>query len=68
MLAEGRAIKEISRILNLSAKTVEFHKHHVMELFNIQSNADVVLFALKQGLISIVPDPSPVQYRTKCVA
>ncbi len=60
LLAEGRPIKEISGILGLSAKTVEFHKHHIMESFNIRSNADIVLFALKHGLISIVPDqPSP---------
>jgi DNA-binding NarL/FixJ family response regulator len=58
LLAEGRAIKEISGVLNLSAKTVEFHKHHIMESFNIRSNADLVLFALKRGLISIVPEPS----------
>ncbi len=58
LLAEGRAIKEVSGILDLSAKTVEFHKHHIMESFNIQNNADLVLFALKQGLISIVPDSS----------
>jgi DNA-binding NarL/FixJ family response regulator len=63
LLAEGRAIKEVSGILDLSAKTVEFHKHHIMESFNIQSNAGLVLFALKQGLISIVPDPSTLQLR-----
>jgi DNA-binding NarL/FixJ family response regulator len=63
LLAEGRAIKEISGVLDLSAKTVEFHKHHIMETFNIQSNAGLVLFALKHGLISIVPDPSTLQLR-----
>lgn len=63
LLAEGRAIKEISGILDLSAKTVEFHKHHIMESFNIQSNAALVLFALKQGLISMVPGPSTLQLR-----
>ena len=55
--AEGRPIKEIARHLNLSEKTVEFHKHHIMEIFNLKSNADVVLFALKQGLI--VLDSAP---------
>jgi hypothetical protein len=57
-LAEGRPIKEISGVLELSSKTVEFHKHHIMESFNIKSNADLVLFALKHRLISIVPEPS----------
>jgi DNA-binding NarL/FixJ family response regulator len=58
LLAEGRATKEVSGLLNLSAKTVEFHKHHVMTSFHIRSNADLVLFALKRGLISIDPEPS----------
>jgi DNA-binding NarL/FixJ family response regulator len=52
---EGRSIKEMASILNLSEKTVEFHKHHIQQLFNLRSNADMVLFALKQGLISINP-------------
>ena len=57
MCAEGLAIKEIAGHLNLSEKTVEFHKHHIMETFNLKSNADLVLFALKERLISLDPDP-----------
>jgi DNA-binding NarL/FixJ family response regulator len=53
MYAEGRSIKEIASILDLSEKTVEFHKHHIQESFNLHSNADLVLFAVKQRLISI---------------
>jgi DNA-binding NarL/FixJ family response regulator len=49
-------MKEIAAILNLSEKTVEFHKHHVMEAFNIKSNADLVLFGLKRGLITVIPN------------
>lgn len=55
LLAEGRSIKQVAGLLNLSEKTVEFHKHHIRESFNLRSNADLVLFALKQGLISINP-------------
>jgi DNA-binding NarL/FixJ family response regulator len=56
LLAEGLAIKQIAGLLNLSEKTVEFHKHHVMEAFNLRSNAAMVIFALKQGLISLKPN------------
>jgi DNA-binding NarL/FixJ family response regulator len=49
--AEGLSLKEIGARLNLSEKTIEFHKHHVMEVFNLKSNSALVLFALKQGLI-----------------
>ena len=49
--AEGHSIKEIAWQLHLSHKTVEFHKHQIMKTHNLKSNADLVLFALDQGLI-----------------
>jgi DNA-binding NarL/FixJ family response regulator len=52
LLAEGRPMKEVGSILNVSEKTVMFHKYHIMRAFNIKNNADLVLLALKQGLIS----------------
>ena len=58
LFAEGRAMKEIAGLLDLSEKTVEFHKHHVMVSFNIKNNAQLILFALKHGLISVDPEPS----------
>jgi DNA-binding NarL/FixJ family response regulator len=57
LFAEGRPMKEIAAVLNLSEKTVEFHKHHIMVTFNLKSNADLVLFALKHGLIAVDPEP-----------
>jgi DNA-binding NarL/FixJ family response regulator len=57
LFAEGRSMKEIAGLLNLSEKTVEFHKHHIMEAFNLRSNAGLILFALKHGLISVDPEP-----------
>ena len=55
LFAEGRPMKEIAAILNLSEKTVEFHKHHIMEAFGLKSNAALVLFAVKRGLITVDP-------------
>jgi DNA-binding NarL/FixJ family response regulator len=55
LLAEGRSMKAIAYILALSEKTVEFHKHQIRESFNLHSTADLVLFAVKQGLVSIKP-------------
>jgi len=57
LFAEGRPIKEIADILVLSEKTVEFHKHHIMQAFNLRNNAELVLFAVRQGLISADPPP-----------
>ena len=53
--AEGRSIKEIAGVLDISEKTVEFHKRHIQESFNLRSNAALVIFALKQGLIWLNP-------------
>ena len=47
------AVKEVAGLLNLREKTVEFHKRHIQESFNLRSNAALVIFALKQELISI---------------
>ena len=55
LYAEGRSMKQIAGLLNITEKTVEFHKHHVMQAFNLANNADLVLLALKHGLISINP-------------
>lgn len=52
LLAEGRPMKEVASILNVSEKTVNFHKYHIMKVFDLRNNADLVLFALKEGLIS----------------
>jgi len=53
MLAEGKAVKEIGRILHISTRTVEFHKYHMMKELEIETNAELVQFAIKHGIISI---------------
>ncbi len=55
LFAEGHSMKEMAARLNLSPKTIEFHKHHIMTAFNLRTNADLVLFAIKERLISIAP-------------
>ena len=51
--AEGYSMKEIAARLNLSIKTIEFHKKHIMSAFNLKTNADLVLLAIKERLISV---------------
>jgi DNA-binding NarL/FixJ family response regulator len=58
LYAEGRSIKEIGGVLNLSEKTVEFHKHHIIEALHLKSNAGLILYALKHGLVFADPEPS----------
>lgn len=51
LLAEGHPVKEIAGVLNLSARTVEFHKYRMMAELGIQSSAELIRFAVKQRLV-----------------
>ena len=51
LLAEGRAAKQIATSLSISARTVEFHKYQMMETLDLHTNADLIHFALKNGLV-----------------
>jgi DNA-binding NarL/FixJ family response regulator len=53
LLAEGKSAKEIGSMLNVSARTVEFHKYRVMEKLNIKTSAELVQYAVKHGLLSV---------------
>ena len=53
LVAEGRSAKEIALDLNLSARTVEFHKYRIMEALNLHSTAELVHFAIKHGIVAI---------------
>jgi DNA-binding NarL/FixJ family response regulator len=63
LFAEGYSVKEIGARLNVSPKTVEFHKHQIMTEFSVKNNAGLVLFAVKNGLISIDEDTLYPQQR-----
>ena len=63
LFGEGYPIKQIADQLNLSPKTIEFHKHHIMQLFDLKSNAELVLFALKHNLIAIPSETAPFHQR-----
>lgn len=52
LVAEGHSIKEIASILNLSPKTVEFHKYRVMEQLGIRTTAELTQYAVKHGIVS----------------
>ena len=51
LLAEGRPAKQIAASLSISARTVEFHKYQMMEALDIHTNADLIHFAIKHGLV-----------------
>lgn len=52
LLAEGRSMKEIAYVLNVTPRTVAFHKYSMMERLRMRSNADLVQYALREHLIA----------------
>jgi DNA-binding NarL/FixJ family response regulator len=53
LVAEGKAIKEIAAILNVSIKTVEFHKTRIMKELGIHTTAELTKYAIANGLVSL---------------
>lgn len=51
LLAEGRTMREAADVLQVTARTVAFHKYHIMEEFGLRNNSELVRFAIKEGLI-----------------
>lgn len=52
LLAEGRSNKAIATLLNLSLFTVETHRRNLQEKLNLHSLAELILYAVRKGLIS----------------
>ncbi len=53
MLAEGRSLREIANLLNITYRTVRFHKVRILEELGISTNSDLVKYAVKHGMISV---------------
>lgn len=52
LLAEGKCMKEVASELNLTTRTVAFHKYRIMEVLNAKSNAQLVQYAIRHHLIA----------------
>lgn len=52
LIAEGRSMKEIARILSIAPRTVAFHKYRMMEAIGATSTAALVQFAVKHGIVA----------------
>jgi DNA-binding NarL/FixJ family response regulator len=52
LLCEGKVAKEVAGILNISTRTVEFHKYKIMEMLDIKTFAELVQFAVKHRIVS----------------
>ncbi len=51
LLAEGRSNKEVAMLLELGVSTVETHRANLMQKLNLHNTADIVLYAVRKGII-----------------
>jgi len=51
LLAGGRSMKQVAAALGVTIRTVAFHKYEVMQKFRLGSNAELVQFAIRHGIV-----------------
>ena len=53
LIAEGRSTKDMGGTLGVSIKTVETHRHNIMEKLNLRSVAELTKYAIREGITSV---------------
>lgn len=53
LIVHGKSNKEIATVLNLSANTIAVHRANIMQALDIHNTAELVVYAIRQGLVSI---------------
>jgi DNA-binding NarL/FixJ family response regulator len=51
LLAEGRSMKEVAAVLNVTPRTVAFHKYQMMEQLKVKSTAELIQYAVKHHIV-----------------
>jgi DNA-binding NarL/FixJ family response regulator len=51
LLAEGRSMKEVGSVLNLTPRTVAFHKYRMMEQLKLKTTAELIQYAVKRRIV-----------------
>jgi len=52
LLAEGRAMKEVGAILNMTTRTVAYHKYRIMEVLGTKCSVELVKYAVRNHLVA----------------
>ncbi len=58
-IVQGKSNKEIAAILGLSANTVAVHRANLMQALGIHRTADLVVYAIRKGLVTLPEAPGP---------
>jgi DNA-binding NarL/FixJ family response regulator len=52
LFAEGKSVKEVAALLDLSLYTVETHRSNIFQKLDLHSVAELILYAVRKGVIS----------------
>ena len=53
LIAEGRSAKAVASVLKISIRTAEAHKAHILAALGLRTTADLVQYAIRNGIISV---------------
>jgi DNA-binding CsgD family transcriptional regulator len=53
LVAEGRSAKEVASVLKISVRTAEAHKARILEVLGLRSTAELVQYAIRNGILSV---------------
>jgi DNA-binding NarL/FixJ family response regulator len=51
LLAEGHSMKSAAKLLDLTARTIAFHKYRIMSILHLKNNSELVQYALREHII-----------------
>jgi len=50
-LAEGKTLREAAAVLNITPRTIAFHKYKIMRELGFKTNAELIRFAVKRQIV-----------------
>lgn len=53
LLAQGKSMKQVADVLNVTVRTVAFHKYQAMEILRLETTADLIQYAIKSRLVIV---------------
>ena len=53
LLAEGRSMKETAKILDITPRTIAFHKYRMMKQLRLKTSVELIKFTIREGLVPL---------------